>query len=116
MLHELEEKGPSTLGIFRRGPNVRAMREIREQLDEFDPSAAPVDGESGVDIGNSCKQVNIEVTLALEGTHPLVVGWGQIKFLKDNSVPTVAISVFFYIDSSFVRIAFDKNVIFSAPI
>ena len=58
MLSELEEKGPNTLGIFRRGPNVRAMREVREQLDEFDPSAAPVDGESGVDIGNSCKQVD----------------------------------------------------------
>jgi hypothetical protein len=58
MLSELEEKGPNTLGIFRRGPNVRAMREVREQLDEFDPLAAPVDGESGVDIGNSCKQVD----------------------------------------------------------
>ena len=97
MLHELEEKGPSTLGIFRRGPNVRAMREIREQLDEFDPSAAPVDGESGVDIGNSCKQVNIEVTLTLEKTHSLVVGWEQIKpNLKDYYVPTVAISDLLY--------------------
>ena len=57
MLLELEEKGPSTLGIFRRGPNVRAMREIREQLDDFDPSAAPVDGESGVDIGSTCSKV-----------------------------------------------------------
>ena len=66
MLHELEEKGPSTLGIFRRGPNVRAMREVREQLDEFDPSAAPVDGESGVDIGNSCKQVNMRIFIVKE--------------------------------------------------
>ncbi len=66
MLHELEEKGPSTLGIFRRGPNVRAMREVREQLDEFDPSAAPVDGESGVDIGNSCKQVNNPAPIVME--------------------------------------------------
>ena len=66
MLHELEEKGPSTLGIFRRGPNVRAMREVREQLDEFDPSAAPVDGESGVDIGNSCKQVNMRMFIVKE--------------------------------------------------
>ncbi len=34
MLRQLATKGPETVGIFRRGPNVRAMRDIREKLDE----------------------------------------------------------------------------------
>eukprot|EP00090_Calanus_glacialis_P001956 TRINITY_DN11459_c0_g1_i1.p1 TRINITY_DN11459_c0_g1~~TRINITY_DN11459_c0_g1_i1.p1 ORF type:complete len:1431 (-),score=227.73 TRINITY_DN11459_c0_g1_i1:552-4844(-) len=34
MLEELDEKGPITVGIFRRGPNVRAMRDLRDKLDE----------------------------------------------------------------------------------
>ncbi len=34
MLRQLADKGPETVGIFRRGPNVRAMRDIRDKLDE----------------------------------------------------------------------------------
>ena len=34
MMVQLEEKGPLTVGIFRRGPNVRAMRDLRDKLDE----------------------------------------------------------------------------------
>ena len=34
MMVQLEEKGPTTVGIFRRGPNVRAMRDLRDKLDE----------------------------------------------------------------------------------
>ena len=34
MLVQLHEKGPETVGIFRRGPNVRMMRDLRERLDE----------------------------------------------------------------------------------
>jgi len=34
MLVQLDEKGPTTVGIFRRGPNVRAMRDLREKLDQ----------------------------------------------------------------------------------
>ena len=34
MLLQLEQKGPITVGIFRRGPNVRAMRDLRDKLDE----------------------------------------------------------------------------------
>ena len=34
MLEQLDEKGPITVGIFRRGPNVRAMRDLRDKLDE----------------------------------------------------------------------------------
>ena len=37
MLLQLFSKGPSTVGIFRRGPNVRAMRDLREKLDKGDP-------------------------------------------------------------------------------
>ena len=34
MLIQLHQKGPETVGIFRRGPNVRMMRDLRERLDE----------------------------------------------------------------------------------
>ena len=34
MLIQLQQKGPETVGIFRRGPNVRMMRDLRERLDE----------------------------------------------------------------------------------
>ena len=34
MMVQLEQKGPTTVGIFRRGPNVRAMRDLRDKLDE----------------------------------------------------------------------------------
>jgi hypothetical protein len=34
MLRQLQDKGPETVGIFRRGPNVRMMRDLRERLDE----------------------------------------------------------------------------------
>ena len=34
MLVQLKENGPGTVGIFRRGPNVRAMRDVRDKLDE----------------------------------------------------------------------------------
>lgn len=34
MLVQLKETGPSTVGIFRRGPNVRAMRDLRDKLDD----------------------------------------------------------------------------------
>ena len=34
MLVQLRDNGPSTVGIFRRGPNVRAMRDLRDKLDE----------------------------------------------------------------------------------
>ena len=33
MLSQLHTAGPATTGIFRRGPNVRAMRDIRDKLD-----------------------------------------------------------------------------------
>jgi hypothetical protein len=33
LLHVLKD-GPSTVGIFRRSPNARAMREVRDKLDE----------------------------------------------------------------------------------
>ena len=34
MLVQLRINGPDTVGIFRRGPNVRAMRDLRDKLDE----------------------------------------------------------------------------------
>ena len=34
MLAQLRDQGPATVGIFRRGPNVRAMRDLRDKLDE----------------------------------------------------------------------------------
>ena len=34
LLLQLLKEGPSTLGIFRRSPNARAMRELRNKLDE----------------------------------------------------------------------------------
>ena len=34
MLLQLLEDGPATVGIFRRSPNARAMRELRNKLDE----------------------------------------------------------------------------------
>ena len=34
MLVQLQQKGPETVGICRRGPNVRMMRDLRERLDE----------------------------------------------------------------------------------
>merc|ERR1712223_1170410 len=34
MTVQLHQKGPETVGIFRRGPNVRMMRDLRERLDE----------------------------------------------------------------------------------
>jgi hypothetical protein len=33
MLLKIMTEGPSTVGIFRRSPNARAMRELRGQLD-----------------------------------------------------------------------------------
>ncbi len=33
MLRQLEKTGPCTVGIFRRGPNVRTMRDLRDKLD-----------------------------------------------------------------------------------
>lgn len=34
LLLQLLKEGPSTVGIFRRSPNARAMRELRNKLDE----------------------------------------------------------------------------------
>ena len=34
MLVQLAAAGPTTVGIFRRGPNVRAVREVRAALDQ----------------------------------------------------------------------------------
>ena len=34
VLLQLLEDGPTTVGIFRRSPNARAMRELRNKLDE----------------------------------------------------------------------------------
>lgn len=34
MLVQILKEGPSTVGIFRRSPNARAMRELREKLDQ----------------------------------------------------------------------------------
>ncbi len=34
MLLQLLEDGPTTVGIFRRSPNARAMRELRIKLDQ----------------------------------------------------------------------------------
>ena len=33
MLLKIMSEGPTTVGIFRRSPNARAMRELRERLD-----------------------------------------------------------------------------------
>ena len=33
MLRQVQDKGPVTVGIFRRGPNVRLMRELRDKID-----------------------------------------------------------------------------------
>ena len=33
MLNHIIKEGPTTVGIFRRSPNARAMRELREKLD-----------------------------------------------------------------------------------
>merc|ERR1719228_1369350 len=51
ILMQLWQKGPETVGIFRRGPNVRMMRDLRERLD---------DGEE-VDWG----EISVFVTAAL---------------------------------------------------
>ena len=34
ILRQLRSQGPDTVGIFRRGPNVRMMKELRDRLDE----------------------------------------------------------------------------------
>ena len=34
LLLQLLKEGPATVGIFRRSPNARAMREVRNKLDE----------------------------------------------------------------------------------
>ena len=40
VLVQIFRDGPTTVGIFRRSPNARAMRELREKLDHTDD---PVD-------------------------------------------------------------------------
>ena len=36
-LAQILKEGPTTVGIFRRSPNARCMREIREKLDLEEP-------------------------------------------------------------------------------
>lgn len=45
MLTHILDEGPTTVGIFRRSPNARAMRELREKLDNSAPDVAKSDFE-----------------------------------------------------------------------
>ncbi len=43
MLEHIYREGPTTIGIFRRSPNARAMRELRDKLDSCNEKAAEFD-------------------------------------------------------------------------
>ena len=60
MLTQILKEGPTTVGIFRRSPNARAMRDLREKLD-----TAPTDDASTADPSVDFAECSVFVTAAL---------------------------------------------------